>query len=103
MSMVSARNRFTLLIFASLVLLLPIAAFAAPNEPVGHMVATPATIEWQVGAGHDSVVLTVSGPNDFSLTKEFNGNPILRLQDLGGAPGTYLYELRLVPHISGDV
>src|ERR1051326_4443432 len=81
MTMVSARNRLTLLTFASLVLLLPLTAFAAGNEPVGHMVATPATIEWQVGVGHDSVVLNVSGPNDFSFTKEFSGNPILRLQD----------------------
>lgn len=101
--MVSALNRRSLLIFASLLLLLPLSAFAAPNEPVGHMIATPATIEWQTAAAHDSVVLTVSGPNGFSMTKEFSGNAIVRLQDLGATNGTYTYDLRLVPRITGDV
>jgi endosialidase-like protein len=99
--MVRAHNRTSLLIFAILALLLPVAAFAASNEAVGHMVTTPATIEWQTSTPHDSVVLNIGGPNDFSLSREFAGNAILRIQDLGALPnGIYTYELRLVPHIS---
>ena len=102
--MVSARNRLTLLTFASLVLLLPLCAFAAPNDTVGHMIATPASIEWQSTAAHEAVTLVISGPNGFTMTKEFSGNAIVRLQDLGSLPnGTYTYELRVVPHINGDV
>jgi endosialidase-like protein len=102
--MVSARNRLSLLTFATLVLLLPMAALAAPNEAVGHMIATPASIEWQSTAAHDAVTLTVSGPNGFTMTKDFSGNAMVRLQDLGALPnGTYTYELRVVPHISADV
>ncbi|HEV8433444.1 MAG TPA: tail fiber domain-containing protein [Thermoanaerobaculia bacterium] len=83
---------------------MPIAALAAPNEAVGHMIATPASIEWQSTAAHDAVTLTVSGPNGFTMTKEFSGNAMVRLQDLGALPnGIYTYELRVVPHISTDV
>ncbi|HEX3582904.1 MAG TPA: tail fiber domain-containing protein [Thermoanaerobaculia bacterium] len=68
------------------------------------MVATPSTIEWQTAASHDAIVLTISGPNDFSFTKSFSGNAFIRLQDLGLQPGgTYTYDLRLVPHISAAV
>ncbi|HEX3109580.1 MAG TPA: hypothetical protein VHU41_10845, partial [Thermoanaerobaculia bacterium] len=68
------------------------------------MVATPSTIEWQTAAPHDAVVLTISGANDFTFTKQFSGNAFLRLQDLGlQAGGTYTYDLRLVPHISASV
>src|SRR6059058_3781139 len=99
--MVRAHNHFSLVAFAVLLLLLPVAAFAASNEAVGHMVTTPATIEWQTTAPHDSVVLTVTGPNDFYLSREFSGNAMLRIQDLGAVTGgAYTYELRLVPHIS---
>lgn len=99
--MTFARNRFSLG-FAFLVLLAaPLSAVA--GEAVGHMVATPSTIEWQTAASHDAVVLTISGPNDFTYTKSFSGNAFIRLQDLGGQAGTYSYDLRLIPRISSDV
>lgn len=98
----SIRSRISLTV--AIALLLPLAAFAREGaEPVAHGVFTPGTIEFQSGLPHDSITLVVTGPNGFTYTKEFPGNPMLRLQDLrGAADGTYLYELRLTPHISGD-
>ena len=101
----SARSRL-LILSAACALLLPLTAFARDlgAEPVAHMVVTPATIEFQSGVPHDAITLVVSGPNGFTYTKEFAGNPMVRLQDMQGAPdGTYQYELRVTPQISADV
>lgn len=102
----SARTRISLAFAVASIALLPLTASARDlgAEPVAHMVVTPATIEFQSGVPHDAITLVVSGPNGFTYTKEFAGNPLLRLGDMQGAPdGTYQYELRVTPQISPDV
>ena len=53
----------------------------------------------------ERLALTVSGPDDFSFTKEFPAAaaPVLRLQDLGAkADGSYSWELRVIPRIAAE-
>ena len=102
----SARSRISLALAIASIALSPLIASAREvgAEPVAHMVVTPATIEFQSGVPHDAITLVVSGPNGFTYTKEFTGNPMLRLQDMqGAADGTYQYELRVTPQIASDV
>jgi hypothetical protein len=104
---VSTRSRISLTVaVAAIALSLPFGAFARDlgAEPVAHVVVTPATVEFQSSAPHDSITLVVNGPNGLTYTKDFAGNPMVRLQDMhGAADGTYLYELRVTPQISSDV
>ncbi len=102
----SARSRISLAFAIASIALLPLTASARDlgAEPVAHMVATPGAIEFDNAVPHDAITLVVSGPNGFTYTKEFTGNPMLRLQDMQGAgDGTYQYELRVTPQISADV
>jgi hypothetical protein len=98
-------------IFSFLALAISIAAFAA--KPV---IGTPAfaeanisasAIQWQASGSYERLILTVSGPEGFALSKEFESGlaAILRVQDLGAqvpADGHYSWELRAVPRVSAE-
>lgn len=109
--MMQARSisRYALLSLSCL-LLLPTLSFAKPSgpEPVGHLTASGASVQWMTSAiDHEMVVLTVVGPNGAVFHKEFarGSAPSFRLQDLGGrlTDGAYTYELRMIPRISDEV
>lgn len=101
-------------LFTILAIAIPFAAFAA--KPV--VDSTPATVseaaisatavQWSATGSYDRVVLTVSGPESFSFTKEFAAgvSPVLRIVDLGAKgpiDGAYTWQLRVVPRVSADV
>jgi hypothetical protein len=95
------------LISLSCLLLLPTISFAksSNSEPVGHLTASGAAVQWMTsGVDHERVILTVVAPNGAVFHKEFalGTMPSFRLQDLGGrlTDGSYTYELRVVPRIS---
>lgn len=103
-------------LFFIFTLVLSVAAFAA--KPNTGSDATPATIgainisasaiQWSASGTYDRLVLTVSGPENFSFSREFESGRVvsLRLQDLGAkmpADGSYTWELRVVPRVSADV
>lgn len=108
--MVIARSmsRYVLLSLV-LLLLLPTLSFAKPigNEPVGHLSASGASVQWMTAVDSERIVLTVVAPNGAVFHKEFmaGSTPSFRLQDLGGrlTDGPYTYELRVVPHVSEAV
>jgi hypothetical protein len=92
---------------AALFLLLSSALFAKSDkpEPVGHLSASPFAVSWVPGIDHERIDLTIVGPDGTVYSKQFpNGNaPAFRLQDLGAGKlpdGAYVYELRVIPHIS---
>ena len=65
-------------------------------------------IDWQPIGDYDEVLLTIAGPEEFRLSKEFpDGQPTsLSLFDQDGKrlpDGTYLYELRLMGRKSGPL
>lgn len=88
-------------------LTVPLFAGEKKNEPVGKSSGSAASIDWQISADHDRLLLTVAGPDGRFYSKEFaGGKPVtFRASDLDKAAsdGTYVYELRLVPRISADV
>src|SRR5947208_2533618 len=96
--------------FVLLSLAIAAAAFAA--KPISD--APPVTadlsisasaLQWQPAGSFDRLALTVSGPDDFSFTKEFPAGaaPVLRLQDLGvKVDGSYSWELRVIPRIAAE-
>src|SRR5438132_1358211 len=99
-------------IFIFLALVIPAAAFAAKlnleGPSLGDVNVSTTAIQWTASGQYDRVVLTISGPDGFSFTKEFtSGNtPILRVHDLGAktpADGAYTWEMRLVPRVSAAV
>ena len=104
------RSRAVLSLVMLLLLVSSVSVFAASenrHETVGHMTANAAGVSWQVGADNDSVSLTVVGPNGLLYTHEFpNAHALnLKMKDLGANPadGSYTYEMRLTPRISGNV
>ena len=103
----SARTRLSIAFaIVSIAVLVPLSAFSkeAAYESVGHAVITPASVEWQSNLTRDAITLNVTGPNGFTYSKDFTGNPIFRMQDFHApADGTYLYELRVTPRISNSV
>jgi hypothetical protein len=88
-----------------LVVALPLVAFG--QDPIGKVRGGGSSIDWQLKThGHAAVELTVLMPNGDVLSRTFkNGNPSLRIQDLGTdiEEGVYNYELRLVPRVPSDV
>ena len=88
-----------------LVVALPLVAFG--QDPIGKVRGGGNSIDWQLKThGHAAVELTVLMPNGDVLSRTFkNGNPSLRIQDLGTdiEEGVYNYELRLVPRVPSDV
>ena len=77
------------------------------NEPVGPMMVNPSMVQWNVIPDHESVDLTVLGPDGDVFSASFKGGPpSFKLNDLRGKDsfdGTYIYELRIVPRISPEV
>jgi hypothetical protein len=102
--------------FLILTLALSVAAFAAtPNggnnavpTVIGDVSVSASAVQWSASGTYERLVLTVSGPENFSLSKEFeSGRTVsLRLQDLGAkvpADGAYSWEIRVVPRVSAEV
>ncbi|MEK6372659.1 MAG: hypothetical protein AABO58_08180 [Acidobacteriota bacterium] len=103
-------------LFFILTLVLSVAAFAAkPNTgsdatpaTIGEISISASAIQWPASGTYDRLVLTVSGPENFSFSREFESGRVvsLRVQDLGAkmpADGSYTWELRVVPRVSADV
>lgn len=105
MSRRSVRSRLMSSLSLAALLVMSVSAFAA--EPVGHLSANAAGLSWQIGPDNAAVVLTITGPNDFVYSHEFASarSISLRLQEVGNklSDGTYLYEMRIVPRIPGNV
>ena len=92
-------------------LVVAIAATAFAAKPVSEPPATAdinisaSAIQWQPFGTFERMALVVSGPDDFSMTKEFaaGATPVLHLQDLGAkADGQYTWQLRVIPRISAE-
>jgi hypothetical protein len=105
--MAFTRSPIFRLVVALTVLAIPVSAFAA-----GHAVGKPSSsisaIDWQVSASnYEAIELTVSAPNGETYKKTFSAGrtPSFRVSDLGSdlADGTYNYQLRVVPKVSGDL
>jgi hypothetical protein len=99
--------RFSLARLSAIVIIvaLPIAVFA---DPVERARGGGSSVEWRLNThGHAQIDVTVSTPGGDVLSKSFKGgqNPRLGIQDLGTdvEDGVYIYELRVVPTIPGDV
>ncbi len=99
-------------IFLFLALAISAAAFAAKptTEPfaLGEATISASSIQWQATGAYERVILTVSGPEGFSFSKEFPAGraPMLRVQDLGTngpVDGSYTWELRLIPRVSPEL
>lgn len=96
----SVARRLSIFLSVSVLLAIPLLA----DEPFARIVVTPNSVEWQSSVSRDSIVLSISGPNGFLLTREYIGNPMIRLSDLNGAAdGIYTYDLRVVPHVDASV
>jgi hypothetical protein len=84
----------------SLLTVLPALAYAADIN------VSASAIQWNPSISYDRVILTVGGPDGFTLTREFDAGrlPALRPSDLGAkVDGSYTWQLRFVPRISDDV
>ncbi len=74
--------------------------------PVAALSGSGTTVEWQPRVeGYDRLLLTVAGPKELLLHREFKAgeNPTLRLVDKAGRPwpdGDYTYELRRVAKVA---
>ena len=90
-----------------LTLSLPLTAAEKKHEPVARTAGSAASIDWEASVDHERLLLTVAGPDGRFYAKEFpSGKPVtFRTSDLDKAAsdGTYVYELRLVPRVTGDV
>lgn len=86
---------------------LPLVAFAKEKtkEPVGTMTVGSSSIEWAPSADHDALELTVTNADGDRWTETYKGRAVFSLRSLGNGniDGSYNYELRLVPRISGSV
>ena len=94
--------RFTAIL---MIVAMPIVAFA---DPVERARGGGSSVEWRLNThGHSQIDVTVSTPGGDVLSRSFKGgqNPRLQIQDLGTEveDGVYIYELRVVPTIPGDV
>lgn len=102
--MKSARNLSIRFLVLALIVAMPFTAFA---KDIAKVSGNSSSIEFAPSADHDSLVLTVGYPDGRVVQKTFKSgnNPTFRVNDLAkDAPaGSYRYELRLVPRISGSV
>src|SRR6266852_9517827 len=98
-------------IYAFLALAISVAALAAKPVIGAPDIADPnisaSAIQWQSSVAYERLILTVSGPEGFALSKEFQAGraAVLRVQELGAkvpADGHYTWELRAVPRISAE-
>ncbi|HSP16684.1 MAG TPA: tail fiber domain-containing protein [Thermoanaerobaculia bacterium] len=98
-------------IFSFLALAISVAAFAAKPGFAAPAIGDPnisaSAIQWQTSGAYERLILTVSSPDGYSLSKEFEAGraATLRVQELGAkvpADGQYTWELRVVPHVSAE-
>ncbi|HEX6158708.1 MAG TPA: tail fiber domain-containing protein, partial [Thermoanaerobaculia bacterium] len=86
---------------------LSFAAFAKEKtkEPVGTTTVSASSIEWAASADHEALELTVQNPDGETITETYRGKAVLNLRSLGSGnvDGSYSYELRLIPRVSGSV
>ena len=98
-------------IFLFLALATSVAGFAA--KPVIEAPAIVETnisvsaIQWQASGAYERLILTVIGPEGYSLSKEFEAGraATLRVQEFGAnvaADGQYTWELRAAPRVSAE-
>lgn len=89
-------------------LLLPtLSAKPSSNESLARLSASGSLVVWTTSISHETIALTVIGPDGTVFRKEFASGsaPSFRLQDLGAkvSDGSYRYEMRFVPVISAEV
>jgi len=102
--------------FIILTLAISMAAFGAnPNAgndstpaEIGNISVSATAVQWSASGTYERLVLTVSGPENFSLSKEFEVGrvPSLRFADFGAqvpVDGAYTWEMRVVPRVSAQV
>jgi hypothetical protein len=94
------RSRFSIPFFAVVVAaLFPLGAFAAQaaREPIGALVTTATTVEWQVAGDYSAVVLSLQRPDGQVRAETFAAGrtPMVQVENL--ADGVYSYELRAMP------
>lgn len=98
---------FSRILAIGLISILPVVAFAKEKskEPVGTMTVGSSSIEWAPSADHDALELTVTNADGDRWTETYKGRAVFNLRALGNGnvDGSYNYELRLVPRISGSV
>ncbi len=105
--MAFTRSPIFRLVVVLTILAIPVSAFAA-----GHAVGKPSSsgpaMHWQVSAAnYEAIELTVSARNGETIVKQFPAGrtPSFHVNDLGAdlEDGTYNYQLRVIPKVSGDL
>ncbi|HEY0141698.1 MAG TPA: tail fiber domain-containing protein [Thermoanaerobaculia bacterium] len=90
-----------------LITALPLVAIAKEkvSEPVGTTTVSASSIEWAPSADHDALQLTVQNADGETWTETYHGKASFNIRSLGkgNVDGSYTYELRLVPRVSGSV
>lgn len=104
--MAFTRSQSFRLFVLSIILIVPMAAFAADN--VGTPAGGGASIEWAVKSrNYDHIELRVVDPDGESISSEFDAGvtPSFSVSELGGGlkDGQYSYEMRVVPNIPSGV
>jgi hypothetical protein len=89
-----------------LIVMIPAIAFAASekNEPVGKMIVNATNVIWTPTIDHESLLLTVVGPDGEAVVEDFSSgrSPVFQL-GRGAADGTYHYEIRVAPRVSASL
>src|SRR5438874_157500 len=97
----NARRSLFWLMFV-LIVMVPAVTFAASekNEPVAKTIVNATSVIWQPTIDHESLLLTVIGPDDEVVVQDFSSgrNPSFQLPR-GAADGAYRYEIRVAPRI----
>ena len=110
--MTQSRSRGFIL-FVVLAMAISPAVFAAKPvvdtapASVSDATVSSSAVQWQTMGSFDRAILSVSGPEGFSFSKEFAPGvaPMFQINDLGkgAVDGAYSWELRVVPRVSLDV
>jgi hypothetical protein len=107
--MIQARSLSRFIVGSLLCLLLLPTLSAKPSnpEPLARLSASGSLAVWSAAANHESISLTVVGPDGTVYQKQFasGSTPSFRLQDLGAkvSDGSYRYEMRFTPNVSTEV
>jgi hypothetical protein len=102
------RTLWMALLLVGLAALPAAAADEVASAPLAAMAAGSASIDFTPMVEHDGVVLTVSGPDDYSFRKEFKAGEaatfsLFNRRGQRLADGQYNYELRIVPVLTKEV
>jgi len=91
-------------LFVSVWMLPPATASEGPREPkpLAEMAVGASRVDWQPAGDYERLVLTVAGPGDLFIQREFDAgeSPFFSSFDVQGGllpDGSYAYELRAVP------